>query len=106
MRIEQEQYKLVKSYLLDLAVRRSAESLESVLRGLPFEPYAPVRRQLLNILRAVNRARKVAGFNLVRGECLRLRRKIVKPFDGEGEELSKKGREDETAIGELSGLPE
>jgi len=82
VRIEQEQYKLVKSYLLDLAVRRSAESIESVLRGLPFEPYAPVRRQLLNILRGVNRARQVAGFKPVRGECLRLRRKIVKPFDG------------------------
>ncbi len=81
VRIEQEQYKLVKSYLLDLAVKRSAESLESVFRDLPFEPYAPVRRQLLNILRAVNRARKVAGFNLVRGECLRLRRRIVKPFE-------------------------
>lgn len=85
VRIEQEQYKLVKSYLLDLAVRRSAESLESVFRDLPFEPYAPVRRQLLNILRGVNQARKVAGFKPVRGECLRLRRRIVKPFEGGGE---------------------
>lgn len=84
VRIEQEQYKLVKSYLTDLAVRRSAESLENVFRDLPFEPYAPVRRQLLNILRGVNRARKVAGFKPVRGECLRLRRRIVKPFEEEG----------------------
>lgn len=80
VRIEQEQYKLVKSYLLDLAVKRSAESLENVFWDLPFEPYAPVRRQLLNILRAVNRSRKTAGFKPVRGECLRLRRRIVKPF--------------------------
>lgn len=106
VRIEQEQYKLVKSYLLDLAVRRSAESLEGVFRDLPFEPYAPVRRQLLNILRGVNQARKVAGFRPVRGESLRLRRRIVKPFEEGGETLPGEGRGDETTVGEFPGLAE
>ena len=48
-----------------------------------FEPYAPVRRQLLNILRAVNRARHEAGFEAVPASVLRLRRRIVKPFGQE-----------------------
>ena len=50
---------------------------------LRFEPYAPVRRQLLNLLRAVNRARKQAGFEPVPVECLRLKRRIYRPLDDE-----------------------
>ena len=46
----------------------------------PFEPYAPVRRQLLNIFRAVNGKRKEAGFSRLAVEVLPLRRRIVKPF--------------------------
>lgn len=47
---------------------------------LPFEPYAPIRRQMLMLLRAVNAARKRAGFRAVPTEVLPLRRRIVKPF--------------------------
>ena len=36
-----------------------------VFYRLPFEPYAPVRRQMLNLLRAVNRVRRQAGFKPV-----------------------------------------
>ena len=46
------------------------EELIEKYRGtvsLPFEPYAPVRRQLVNILRAVNRERQAAGFEPVPG---------------------------------------
>jgi hypothetical protein len=39
-----------------------------------------VRRQFLNMLRAVNRARKQAGFELVPIAALRLRRRVVRPF--------------------------
>jgi len=49
-------------------------------RSLPFEPYAPVRRQLLNLLRAVNRERGRAGFELLTTSALRLSRRGVKPF--------------------------
>ncbi|RUL83549.1 hypothetical protein [Tautonia sociabilis] len=80
VRIEREQYNLLKSYLVDLATRRSAATLESLFHGLPFEPYAPVREQLLAILRAVNRARKAAGFEPVSARCLRLRRRVLRPF--------------------------
>lgn len=51
-----------------------------VIARIPFEPYAPVRRQLLNILRAVNRVRQAAGFESVPVSALRLRRRVVRPF--------------------------
>lgn len=81
VRIEQEQYKCVKSYLLDMALHRSAEHLERALGGLPFEPYAPVRRQLLSLLRAVNQVRKTAGFETIDRSCLRFKRRIYRPFE-------------------------
>jgi hypothetical protein len=83
VRIEQGEYNRLKAYLVGLAAHRSAESLRSEFLHLPFEPYAPVRRQLLNIHRAVNRARKAAGYDTLGYECLRLRRRIVRPFAAE-----------------------
>jgi hypothetical protein len=80
VRIEQEQYNLLKSYFLDLAVRRSAETLGRMIATLPFEPYAPVRRQLFNLLRAVNAARKAAWYEPIPASCLRMKRRIVRPF--------------------------
>jgi len=46
----------------------------------PFEPYAPIRRQLLKLLRKVNRVRKRAGYTLLPPEILPMRRRVVKPF--------------------------
>lgn len=83
VRIEVDEYKRLKAYLLDLACRRSAETLADEFRRLRFEPYAPIRRQLLNLLRAVNRERQTAGFDPVPMSCLRLRRQILRPFGGE-----------------------
>ena len=80
VRIEMEQYLCVRDYFLSLAVHRSADNLARALRSLPFEPYAPVRQQFLNILRAVNRARKAAGFEAVPLTARRLRRRPVPGF--------------------------
>ena len=52
---------------------------------LPFEPYAPIRRQLLNLFREVNRVRMRAGFGMIPVEVVPLRRRIVKPFAGPNE---------------------
>jgi hypothetical protein len=82
VRIEQEEYKQLKAYFVDLAVRRSVASLERELTQIPFEPYAPVRRQLLCILRAVNRERKRAGFSPVTKNVFRFKRRIYRPFEG------------------------
>jgi hypothetical protein len=81
VRIEQEEYKRLKAYFLDLALHRSAERLGSELARLPFEPYAPIRRQLLAVLRAVNRERKRAGFEPVPKSCFRFVRRVCRPFE-------------------------
>ena len=81
VRISQESYKRLKAYLVDLAPRRTAEHMAGEFGMVDFEPYAPVRRQLLNLLRAVNRARKEAGLEPVPTSCLRLKRRIYRPFD-------------------------
>jgi hypothetical protein len=80
VRIHPENYRELRAYFVDRATHRTVEALSHELRRIPFEPYAPVRRQLLNILRAVNRTRKVAGLELVPTSALRLSRKGVKPF--------------------------
>jgi hypothetical protein len=81
VRIALAEYKCLKAYLLDLAPKRSVESLMREFASLPFEPYAGVRRQLLNLHRAVNRRRQEGGFEELPFTCLRLRRRIVKPFN-------------------------
>jgi len=80
VRIAGDEYLRLKAYFLNLAVHRSVEFLAAEFWNLRFEPYAPVRRQLLNIFRAVNRKRKEAGCELVAVSALRLRRRVVKPF--------------------------
>jgi hypothetical protein len=81
VRIEQEEYKQMKAYFLDLAVHRSLVNLERELAQVSFEPYAPVRRQLLCILRSVNKARKIAGFAPVTKLVFRFKRRVYRPFE-------------------------
>lgn len=79
--IAQKAYTRLRAYLTNLAPRRSAEHMAGEFQMLHYEPYAPVRRQLLNLLRAVNQTRKQAGFELVPAERLRLKRRIYRPFE-------------------------
>jgi len=65
------------------ACRKSVEELSRELWNLPYEPYAPVRRQFLNLLRIINQHRRTAGQPAVPPDCLRLRRKIVRVFGSE-----------------------
>ena len=78
--IQRQQYLELKAWLLEMAVHRSAERIALAFYRLPFEPYAPIRRQLLNLLRAVNHVRKRSGYQPVPLEVLPLRRRIVRPF--------------------------
>jgi hypothetical protein len=86
VRIHPVEYNGLKSFYLDLATHSSLEVILRELRRIPFEPYAAVRRQLLNVLRAVNRARKTAGYELVPTSAIRLRRRVVKAFDASRED--------------------
>jgi hypothetical protein len=85
VRIERDEFKRLKAYFLDIALHRSADALGRELGSLPFEPYAPVRRQLLTVLRAVNRERKRAGFEPVPKTCFRFLRRVCRPFAGRPE---------------------
>jgi hypothetical protein len=84
VRIHPDAYRELRAHFVDRATHRTVEALSHELRRIPFEPYAPVRRQLLNILRALNRARKTAGLEVVPASALRLSRKGVKPFEKRG----------------------
>lgn len=81
VRLDSERYRELKNYFIERSTHRTAAEIAEELRSLPFEPYAPVRQQLFIILRALNRARKAAGFQQVPWTALRLRRRIVRPFD-------------------------
>jgi hypothetical protein len=80
VRIHAEEYKSLKALFLELAAHRSVEDLVQEFQGVRFAPFARVRRQMLNILRAVNRARKEAGLEPIPLNALRLRRRPVGVF--------------------------
>ncbi len=81
VRIERGAWMGLKAYYVDLATKRSAGWFEAEFRRWPFEPWGPVIRQTFVILNQVNRARKAAGLELVPTSCVRLKRRIYRPFD-------------------------
>lgn len=81
--IGRDKYRELHSHILDLATHRTADKLQWAFWNLPFEPYAPIRKQLLRTLRQVNAKRKAMGYERLPSDTLRLRRRIVKPFDSE-----------------------
>ncbi len=82
VRIERERFKELESYFIELAPKTSARHLEFELRRLDFEPFGPIRSQLLKMLRRINGIRKAAGLELlVSRRCFRFKPKSVKPFE-------------------------
>ena len=81
VQMDRERYMEMKAWFEQYASRRKADWLGECLSRIPYEPYAPVRRQQLNILRAVNRRRKKAGMDQIPTSVLRTRRRIVRPYD-------------------------
>jgi hypothetical protein len=80
VRIERETEKELKAFFKERALW-SEETLARLFLQLPFEPYAPVRRQFLVMLNQVNRIRKTAGLDQIETSCLRLTRKPCRPFE-------------------------
>ena len=87
VRIEVNEYRLLKADLLDRARYASADHLVERFARVPFLPYKPVRRQLLSALRAVNCARREAGLERVPVTAVPWRRPIVRVF-GRVEEVA------------------
>ena len=86
--ISREAFRNLAGHLLDLATHRSAETLRWEFWNQPFEPYAPIRKQLLKVLRAVNNKRAAMGYEKLPTDCIRYRRNIVKPFERRFETIS------------------
>lgn len=81
VRIAPEEYRWLKRFMVQFGRNASAEEVAQEFRMLRFEPYRPVVRQVLSVLRAVNRTRKQAGLEVVSSECVRMRRRVLRPFD-------------------------
>ncbi|MCA9196637.1 MAG: hypothetical protein KDA87_03830 [Planctomycetales bacterium] len=60
----------------------TSKALESLIYRVPFEPYAPIRQQLLDLVRRMNRVRRQRGIQdlLVAKNAIRLRIQAVSPF--------------------------
>lgn len=86
VQVGRERYLDLKAHFLELATRLPADELARAFHAVPFEPYAPVRVQLWNLLRWVNRARHAAGLDRLPASVIRTKRAIVKPFELSGGE--------------------
>ena len=81
VRIERDLEKRLRTRLTKRASTKSVESMVSEFRRLPFYPFAPVRRQLIALLKRVNEARRAAGLRYVPVSALRLRPWPVPVFE-------------------------
>lgn len=79
--IAREPYRELCAYFLSIACHRRADALAEELFSLPYVPYAPVRKQLLKLLRLVNAKRQAAGYAKIPPTCLQMRREIVRAFE-------------------------
>ena len=79
--IDRPTCKQLKTFFLDRAAHRPSENLATDFARVPYARYAPVRRQLLNILRAVIDARARTPYEPLPFPPLKARRRIVKPFE-------------------------
>ena len=70
----------LRRYLLRHALVRDETWLGERFWNIPFEPYAPVRKQLLRLLMQVNTVRKRAGLSKLSTEIVRYHRKPVKVY--------------------------
>ena len=80
VRIDEPTYRQLKAHFIDRACHRSPENLTRELAAIPFARYAPIRRQLLTLLRMINEARKPLGFEQLPYSALNLRRVPVKVY--------------------------
>ncbi len=89
VRIDRDPYTELMAHYLAQVARQSTARLVDELYRLPYEPYAPVRRQYLLLLRRLNEIRKQNGRQTIPVEALPLRRRIVKPFETDASETSR-----------------
>ena len=81
VRISQDAFKKEKSFFERKATTWSAFQIKRELEQIPFERYAPIRSQLLTLLRAINRKRRACGFDRIELDDLQR-------IDGKGQKRS------------------
>jgi hypothetical protein len=79
VRIDKQTFLELKGVFESVALRDGSH-VARALGALPFEAYSPIRRQLLQLLAAVNRRRSTAGLDPLPWSCLRLQRRNIKVF--------------------------
>lgn len=79
--IERRRFLDLQAHLLEAATDRSPERLAELFYSLPHEPYAPIRRQFLRLLKQVNQSRSRRGIATIPQEVLPLRRRVQQPFE-------------------------
>jgi hypothetical protein len=84
--IAREAYRDLRAYFLAERWNWSVDKLAAELQQIQYEPYAPVRKQLLKLLFLINQKRKTAGYRKVPSDVFRYRREIVKVFEPVGTE--------------------
>ncbi len=80
VRIDGPFYAAFKAHFASIAVHRTAENIAYEFAKVPFARYAPIRRQLLNLLRMVNAQRKQHSYELLHHNVLKLSRNSVKVY--------------------------
>ena len=80
VRLTASAYTELKVYFDSIAVHRSVENLTAEFAKIEFARYAPIRRQLLNVLRRVNERRQRQTYQLLPYSVLNLRRLPVKVY--------------------------
>ncbi len=75
VRIGDREYQELLARFEHYCTQLSAKKLAAELYQIPFEGYAPVRRQLCRLLRLVNKRRRRSGLSQLPSTCLHLRRR-------------------------------
>lgn len=83
VRLDDATYEGLLSYFLNMATHRQGEFLAREFLAIQFQPFGPVRVQLRYILRTVNDARKLAGYQRIPLSVIPFKRRIVRAFRAE-----------------------
>jgi hypothetical protein len=84
VRIHAGIFRDIAAYFESVATTRCADAIGRALRALPFVRFLPVRQQINDIWKEINRRRKAAGLDLVPDSYVRGGRKVCRPFGPEG----------------------
>lgn len=97
--LDEVNFRKLKAYLLQIALRHQPKTLAAKFWAIRFEPYSRVYQQIKSIWRSVNLKRKTAGLPLVPYSALRHNRRIYRPFEpGKPGEPKPRPREKEVCL--------